>query len=74
MVDVDQRINSVVYVKVLGEPRKFLLSVRPGKATRGKGKKSPTSARGNRALDLRTWSALPTELRGQTGASFVGDE
>ena len=34
---MDQRINPVVYVKVLGEPKKFLLSVRPGKAARGNG-------------------------------------
>ena len=55
-----QRINSVVYVKVLNEPIKILLGVSSSKemgdCTRQR-KQSLTSV------------ALPTEPRGQTGAS-----
>ena len=67
---MERRINSVVYVIVLNEPMKFPLSVSP-KWEISRGEEKISNLDRNRAQDLRMWSsvALPTELRGQTGAS-----
>ena len=74
---MDQRINSAVYVKVLSEPMIFALNVSPRKEmadrTRQRKNLRPRRVSNPRPQDSSS-VALPTELRGQTGAiQVVGD-